>query len=65
MMKYSEFNFGDMLVTYFLDSQDRMSMRLIPASMAERVLDKVYHNSAPKSKKTVKNRLQRFKNKLQ
>ena len=42
MMKYSEYNFGDMLLTYFLDLQDRMSMRLIPASMEEQVLDKEY-----------------------
>ena len=31
MKIYSEYIFGDMLLSYLLDEEDRMSMRLIPA----------------------------------
>ena len=42
MKRYSEFLFGDMLLAYDLDEEQRVSMSLIPASMADRVLKKEY-----------------------
>ena len=40
MKIYSEYIFGDMLLSYLLDEEDRMSMRLIPAGMKDRVAEK-------------------------
>ena len=43
MMKpYSEFVFGDMLLLYCPDDQNRMSMTLIPAAMREQLTEKKY-----------------------
>ena len=38
MKPYSEFVFGDMLLRYFLDDRNCMSMLLIPACMREKTL---------------------------
>ena len=40
--RYSEFSFGDMLLAYFLDGQNRISMTLIPAEMKDRAAEKEY-----------------------
>lgn len=40
MKRYSEFMFGDMLLIYFLDEKECMSMTLVPAGMKEQVLCK-------------------------
>ena len=40
--RYSEFSFGDMLLAYFLDGQNRISMMLIPAEMKDRTAEKEY-----------------------
>ena len=37
MKQYSEYLFGDMLVTWWLDEKDHMGMTLIPAGMKEQV----------------------------
>ena len=42
MKRYSEFMFGDMLLIYFLDEKECMSMTLVPAGMKEQVLCKEY-----------------------
>ncbi len=42
MKRYSQFTFGDMLLSYFLDGEQRMSMTLIPAAAEGRVLEKEY-----------------------
>ncbi|MBR4576468.1 MAG: alpha-galactosidase [Clostridia bacterium] len=42
MKPYSEFVFGDMLLRYFLDDRNCMSMLLIPVSMREKALQKEY-----------------------
>ena len=39
---FSEFRFGDMLLTYFLDGDNRMTMRLIPAAFENKVIDKKF-----------------------
>ena len=43
MKQYSEYLLGDMLLSYRLDGQGRMSMALIPAQMKEKVTEKEYH----------------------
>ena len=43
MKRYSEFTLGDMLLSFYLDQADCMSMTMIPAGMKDRVLDKEYH----------------------
>ena len=40
MTKLSEFTLGDMLLTYWTDGAERVSMTLIPASMADRRIEK-------------------------
>lgn len=40
MKQYSEFRFGDMLLSYFLDDRGRVSMALIPDSMRDRRMEK-------------------------
>ena len=40
MKRIREYCLGDMNLTYFLDGQNRVSMRLIPAGTQDRVLDK-------------------------
>jgi len=42
MKRYSEFVMGDMLLSYFLDERDCVSMTLIPAGMKDRVIEKEY-----------------------
>ena len=42
MKRYSEFLFGDMLLTYYLDEELCVSMSLIPASMRNRVTAKEF-----------------------
>ena len=42
MKRFSEFRFGDMLITYFLDEKNRMSLRLIPAVLEEKLLEKKF-----------------------
>ena len=42
MNRRSEFEFGDMLLTYVRDEQDHVSMSMIPASMRDRVIEKEY-----------------------
>ena len=42
MKRYSEFRFGDMLLVYYTDGQDRVSMSLVPAALADRMLEKEY-----------------------
>ena len=37
MKRFSEYRFGDMLVTWWLDDKEHMGMTLIPADMADRV----------------------------
>ena len=43
MKRYSEFSLGDMLLTYYLDEQNCMSMTLIPADLQDQVQQKEYH----------------------
>ena len=43
MKQYSEFCLGDMLLTYSLDEQNRMSMSLIPAALKDQAADKAYN----------------------
>ena len=43
MKRYSEYMAGDMLLTYQTDEEDRVSMSLVPASMAGRMLTKEYN----------------------
>ena len=40
MRTYSEFCFGDLLLCYMLDEEERVSMQLIPAEMKDLVLEK-------------------------
>ncbi len=42
MKLYSEFCFGDLLLQYLTDEEDRVSLRLIPAGMKDRALEKEY-----------------------
>ena len=42
MKRFSEFRFGDMLLTYDLDADGRMTLRLIPASLENSVLEKKF-----------------------
>ena len=42
MKRFSDFVFGDMLLSYFLDDENRMSMTLIPAEMKDRTAAKEY-----------------------
>ena len=42
MKRYSEFLFGDLLLSYSLDEKGRMGMALIPAEMKEKALTKEY-----------------------
>ncbi|MBR3107723.1 MAG: alpha-galactosidase [Clostridia bacterium] len=42
MKRFSEFRFGDMLLTYFLDENGRMSLRLIPAALENKVIEKKF-----------------------
>ena len=42
MKPYSQFHFGDMILSYFLDDRQCVSMAIIPAAAADRVLDKEY-----------------------
>ena len=42
MERFSEYLFGDMCLTYFLDGQRRISMTLVPAALKEKVLQKEY-----------------------
>ena len=42
MKRYSEITFGDMLLTWYVDEQDRAGMTLVPATMKDRVLEKEY-----------------------
>ncbi len=42
MKPASEYLFGDMLLTYLTDEQGRISMRLIPSALREKVLRKAY-----------------------
>lgn len=39
MKRYSEYRFGDMLATWWLDRENHMGMTLIPADMKNRVKD--------------------------
>ena len=43
MRKYSEFIFGDMILSYILDDGDRMSMALIPAGKQVPTTEKDSH----------------------
>ena len=43
MKRYSEFSLGDMLLTYYLDEKNCMSMTLIPADLAVQAQEKEYH----------------------
>ena len=43
MKRYSEFSLGDMLLSYFLDEKNCMSMTLIPAEMKDRIREKEYY----------------------
>lgn len=42
MKRFSEFRFGDMLLSYFLDENSRMTLRLIPAALEEKVTEKKF-----------------------
>ena len=40
--RYSEYTLGDMRLVYWLDEAERVSMTLIPLSMAEKTVEKAY-----------------------
>ena len=42
LKKYSEFSLGDILLAYWLDTEGRVSMTLIPAGMAGQTAEKEY-----------------------
>ena len=42
MKRYSEYTFGDMMLIYSLDEQQRMSLMLIPEKLKGRMLTKEY-----------------------
>ncbi len=42
MKPISEFRLGDIILSYIKDERDQMSLRIIPAGMKSRVLDKAY-----------------------
>ena len=42
MKRFREYRFGDMLLSYDVDEQNQMTMRLIPAEMDSRVIEKKF-----------------------
>ena len=42
MKRFREYRFGDMLLSYDVDEQNQVAMRLIPAEMDSRVIEKKY-----------------------
>ncbi len=42
MKQYSEYRFGDMTVTWWLDEQNHMGMTLVPAGMKDQVREHQY-----------------------
>ena len=43
MKRFSEYKFGDILVTWWLDEQNHMGMTLIPAGMQDQVREQQHH----------------------
>ncbi len=42
MKSYSRYRFGDMLLLYYVDGEQRVSMTLVPAAMEGQIRDKEY-----------------------
>ena len=45
MENYRQYRFGDMILCYFVDAEQRVSMKLVPEAMEGRVLEKEYRRS--------------------